>query len=146
MKPMTPERIDEVRHLYNAALKLPLPEVRTILYIQFIDGPLLGWVCQYHLAEHSTSVGISICESGYWGRGICTEAMLLWIGYLFANLELDEINTSMWSGNLRMMRCAEKCGFKLVERVPNCREVRGQLYDGLNFTLSRAEWQMGRTK
>ena len=58
-------------------------------------------------------VGIDICESDSWGRGIGTEALKLWIGYLFSNLEIDTVGIGTWSGNERMIRCGEKLGFVL---------------------------------
>ena len=43
-----------------------------------------------------------------------------------------------------MIRCAEKCGFALEKRRPRVREVRGLLYDSLQFGLDRERWEAGR--
>ena len=86
-------------------------------------------------------------ESPYWNQGLGTEALLLWIDYLVEDLNLTSVRTATWSGNVRMVRCAEKCGLVLVGRTVGNREVRGKRYDGLEFELVRAEWlQPGRAE
>lgn len=141
-EPVPPEKVEGVRQRMVEAVSQPLQEPRNMLYIQHMDGPLLGWVsCYGHDAtERSVCVGIDICESGFWRRGLGTEALRLWLGYLFENMDLACIRTSTWSGNARMIRCAEKCGFRLVETVSGVREVRGERYDQVKFLRSREDW------
>jgi len=112
---------------------------RNQLWIERIEGPLLGWVSSYHHDESDRSiwVGINIAESAFWNQGLGTEALRLWIGYLFQGLDLRRVRLGTWSGNRRMVRCAEKCGFALVGRTVGNREVRGKRYDGLEFELMR---------
>jgi RimJ/RimL family protein N-acetyltransferase len=123
----------------------PLPDPRSSLYVELIDGPLLGWVNSYrHDPSHRTIwAGIDICESAFWGRGIGTEALGLWIGYLFANLDLHRIGLETWSGNERMIRCARKCGFTEEGRFRENVEYDGRRYDGVKFGLLRREWDRG---
>jgi RimJ/RimL family protein N-acetyltransferase len=117
---------------------------RTRLYIELIGGPVLGWVSRYvDKADGTVRLGIDICESAYWGRGLGTEALRLWIGYLFSELDVDRLGTATWSGNERMVRCAEKCGFLAEQRTPDGREVRGRKYDALKFVLTRERWAEG---
>ena len=56
-----------------------------------------------------TAVGIEICDSSFWNKGYGTEALKEWIKYCFASGE-KEIYLETWSGNNRMIKCAEKCG------------------------------------
>jgi RimJ/RimL family protein N-acetyltransferase len=91
-------------------------------------------------AARVTRVGINICESAYWGQGLGTEALHLWVGYLFEGLDLRSVRLGTWSGNDRMVRCARKCRFALVERRAGERDVRGERYDALEFELTREEW------
>jgi len=143
-----PERVEEARISLREKIAQPLPTPRVQLWIQAIDGPLLGWVNHYYhdLAARSVSAGINICESAYRGRGLGTEAFRLWIGYVFANLEVEEVRTATWSGNVRMVRLAEKCGFTLVTREMDKREVQGRRYDGLGFSLCRQAWMTSQGK
>jgi RimJ/RimL family protein N-acetyltransferase len=140
-EPIPAEKIEEARTNMAAALSKTPPTPRNMLYIQRIGGPLLGWVSAYRYdpADCSIWVGIDICEPAFWGKGIGTEALGLWIDYLFGSMSLDRIRMSTWSGNARMMRCADKCGFALVERIPDAREVRGERY-----MLSRKDWEAAR--
>jgi RimJ/RimL family protein N-acetyltransferase len=139
-----PERVEEVRSGMLKAMAEPLATPRTSLYVERVGGPLLGDVSRYRdQADGVTRVGINICESAYWGGGLGAEALRLWIGYLFENLDVDRLGSATWSGNLRMIRCAEKCGFVLVERATGVREVRGRKYDALKFVLTRGRWADG---
>lgn len=140
--PRPPEEHETARQQFLEKLAEPLPTPRNKLWIQMVDGPLLGWVNSYHHdpAARSIFIGISICESDYWCRGLGTEAFRLWIDYQFVQLDLARIHTATWSGNLRMVRVAGKCGFSLTNREIGKREVRGEWYDGLTFALTREKW------
>lgn len=145
--PTPVEELTEARVRKHAAsiaadIAQPLPSARTRLWVERVGGPLLGWVNHYHYDPEArvTHVGIDICESAYWNQGLGMEALLLWIDYLVEGLNLTSVRTATWSGNVRTVRCAEKCGFALVGRTVGNREVRGKRYDGLEFELVRAEW------
>jgi hypothetical protein len=141
-----PERTEAERDSLRAQIAQPLPDPRTQLWVQAIAGPLLGWVNHYHHDPEArfTYTGIAICESAYWGRGLGTEAFGLWIGYLFAHYGLTAVRTATWSGNVRMLRVAGKCGFVLTERDAGSREVGGETYDGLRLELTRAGWDRAK--
>jgi RimJ/RimL family protein N-acetyltransferase len=138
---MTPEEAMRVNRSFTR-VTWPLPTPRAGLRIQMIGGPLLGWVNAYHHdpAARTVLIGICICESSYWGRGLGTEAFRLWMDYQFTQRGLACLYTATWSGNLRMVRVAEKCGFSLTNREVGKREVRGGRYDGLTFALTREQW------
>jgi RimJ/RimL family protein N-acetyltransferase len=50
---------------------------------------------------------------------------------------VDALYTQTWSGNTRMIRCAEKLGFVECNRYVGIREVEGKAYDALTFRLER---------
>jgi RimJ/RimL family protein N-acetyltransferase len=140
--PGPPEEHEAARRRFLEKLVQPPPTPRTQLWVQVIGGPLLGWVNRYHHdpVARTVFIGIDICESAYWHQGLGTEAFKLWRDYLVVRLDLTTIHTATWSGNVRMVRVAEKCGFALTDRnVGNC-EVRGEKYDGLTFALTRERW------
>ncbi|GAB6101540.1 GNAT family protein [Thermococcus atlanticus] len=106
------------------------------------DEPI-GWVVRYTENEHYSVwwVGIDICEDEYLGRGYGSEALRLWIDYLFSNSGIHKIALSTYSFNGRMIKAAKKLGFKLegVER-----EViywKGEWVDKLRFGMLRKEWE-----
>lgn len=49
----------------------------------------------------------------------------------------DELYTQTWSGNVRMLRCAEKLGFVECNRNVATRQLDGKTYDGLTVRLER---------
>ena len=56
------------------------------------------------------------------------------MNYYFEN-GVNELYTQTWSGNVRMLHCAEKLGFVECDRDMGTREVDGQKYDGLTFKI-----------
>ena len=111
------------------------------------NGRHIGSVNAYHIDENydwirnaengqtvHLAVGIDICEPNLWGNGIGTNALRTFINYHFKNGE-DEIYMQTWSGNVRMIHCAEKLGFVECNRDPGTQEVDGQYYDGLTFRM-----------
>lgn len=130
---------EELRASLEKAIKRPLRQIPGRLLIAHVDGPVIGWVNTYLINKdpEKRAVGIDICESSYWGRGLGYQALNLWIGLLFHLTDLKDIHCETWSGNLRMIALANKCGFTEVKREKNKREVNGKLYDGLTFKLTR---------
>lgn len=113
------------------------------------NGKHIGWASAYQIDENYEwldeakegqtvylAVGIDICEADAWGKGIGTNALRAFINYYFEN-GVDEIYTQTWSGNLRMLRCAEKLGFVECNRNVGTREVDGMKYDGLTFVVKK---------
>ncbi|WP_232223951.1 GNAT family N-acetyltransferase [Anoxybacteroides tepidamans] len=103
---------------------------------------IIGTVSYYW--EHKESlwleVGIVIYDSSYWNGGYGTEALKLWIDYLFASMPLVRVGLATWSGNERMIRCAEKLGMKMEGRLRKCRWYNGQYYDSIRMGVLREEW------
>ncbi|WP_240371572.1 GNAT family N-acetyltransferase [Anoxybacteroides rupiense] len=103
---------------------------------------IVGIVSYYW--EHRESlwleVGIVIYDSDYWSGGYGTEALKIWIDYLFASLPLVRVGLTTWSGNERMVRCAEKLGMKMEGRLRKCRLYNGRYYDSIRMGILREEW------
>lgn len=115
------------------------------------NGRHIGWVSSYMMDETFEwisadtiqpgqtvyrAIGIDICEPDAWGNGIGTTAMRAFINYYFDN-GADELYTQTWSGNTRMLRCAEKLGFVECNRYVGIRQVGGKTYDALTFRLEK---------
>ena len=80
------------------------------------------------------TIGIVICESCDWNRGLGTQALTAFCRYLLDHGK-SELRLQTWSGNIRMVRCAEKIGFVECNRIVGNRHIRGGTYDGLTFQL-----------
>ena len=113
------------------------------------NGRHIGWVSSYCIDENYEwirknedgqtvyrAIGICICESDLWGKSIGTNVLRVFINYYFEN-GVNELYTQTWSGNVRMIRCAEKLGFVECDRDVGEREVDGQKYDGLTFKINK---------
>ena len=73
-------------------------------------------------------------EKAFWGSGLGTQALAAFILHHLDHGHRD-LCLQTWSGNVRMVRCAEKLGFVECHREVGNREVRGKTYDGLTFRL-----------
>ncbi len=110
------------------------------------DGRHVGWVVVYQTPDdpHMTEVGIDIVEDRLWGQGLGTEALALWIDYLFRTRGLTRVGLATWSGNLGMVRVAEKLGMKQEACTRNGCEVGGRFFDRLRYGILREEWETAR--
>ena len=125
------------------------PDHRLSLEIETADGVHIGSVSAYCIDENfewhkltteedrrklNWAVGIEITESTYWSNGWGTQELTAFVRY---HLEEGYANlyTQTWSGNIRMVRCAEKIGFVKCNRIVGNRHIRGGVYDGLTFQL-----------
>jgi RimJ/RimL family protein N-acetyltransferase len=103
---------------------------------------VIGTVSYYW--EHKESlwleVGIVIYDPSYWNGGYGSEALKLWIDHLFSVMPLVRIGLTTWSGNQRMIRCAEKLGMKIEGRLRKCRFYNGEYYDSIRMGVLREEW------
>lgn len=130
-------------------LKEPEDEIRFGFEIDTEKGEHIGSINSYFIDEEYNwislkdakpeqklfrTVGLAICESSFCGKGLGTNALAAFIKYYLDNGE-TEIYTQTWSGNIRMIKCAEKLGFYVCKRKVGIRKVRGGIYDGLTFRL-----------
>ncbi len=135
---------------YESVREMPDDVTRWKFEIE-AEGRHIGWVSSYLTDENyewvgevkdgqtvHRTVGIGICESNLWGRHLGTNALGAFIRY-YADHGCKEIYTQTWSGNVRMIRVAEKLGFQECSRVKEECEVDGQKYDGLTFILKISE-------
>ena len=116
--------------------------VEKMAVITSLDGFPLGWVNRYGKKYRSEPffIGIDICVDDYLNKGYGTEALGLWVDYLFANSEIHKICLDTWSFNPRMVRVAEKIGFTYEGRQRAMQFWQGQWLDLLHFGILRREW------
>lgn len=132
---------DEIRERLTRIMSRPKPDVWPRLQICVDKQTHIGSVSEYTKevdGEERHYIGIFIGEKDYWGRGIGEKALKMWLAYLF-NVTLDlSIYCGTWSGNIGMVKLADRCGFIEIEREKNLRQVNGKNYDGLAFKLDKA--------
>ena len=118
------------------------PGVSGLLIIE-TNGELIGEVDADWVDKHTNwlEIGIIIYKSKYWGGGYGTEAFGLFVDYLFKNTPLHRLGLSTWSGNIRMVKAAQKLGFKEEGRIRQARCLNGEYYDAIKMGILRSEWQ-----
>ena len=140
---------DAFRQNRLSRLKKPREGFRWEMEIDTAEGVHIGSVNTYLIDENYEwirikdvkegqkvfyALGIEINEPAYWSRGLGTQALAAYIQYHLAHGHRD-ICLQTWSGNIRMVKCAEKLGFCVCKRIAGFRKVRGGIYDGLTFYL-----------
>lgn len=130
-------------------LKKPKNEIRRTFELDTLAGRHIGTVSSYptgsdfqHMkwnevqsaGEFWYTLGIVICESELWSQGYGTQALTAFCRY-FLNNEITNLRLQTWSGNIRMIHCAERIGFVEINRFVGNRHIRGKVYDGLTFQL-----------
>ena len=149
-KPIEPINPDEYRREMLEFLSAPRDEgFRNFFELATSDGHHIGRINSYALGPDSASIrwpestneqsftaaiGIDICDSRFWGRGLGRQAITAFVRH-FLNHGISDICLQTWSGNLRMIRCAQRIGFVECSRIVGNRHIRGGIYDSLTFRL-----------
>ena len=115
--------------------------------IATLENKPLGWVNRYGKDNPLIwFVGIDICEDDYLNRGYGTEALKLWINYLFANSEYHKLCLDTWSFNPRMARVAEKIGFIFEGCQREMQFWQGEWLNLMHYGMLREEREESRKK
>lgn len=86
-------------------------------------------------------LGILIFNPDYWGGGVGSRALKLWVQDTLDWTDAHTLTFTTWSGNERMIRAARRLGFRECARVREARVVNGERFDSVRFDLLRREWQ-----
>ena len=142
--PDTEEKKNIIIQRYLEDCKNDPPQPRTKAIVTTTENKPLGWVNRYIRGEHFPDtwfVGISICEDEYLNKGMGTEALELWIQYLFTNSNVHRIALDTWSLNKRMMHVAEKVGFVFEGKQREFIKWKDEWIDAVHYGLLRQEWE-----
>jgi RimJ/RimL family protein N-acetyltransferase len=107
------------------------------------DGQPIGNMGLHSIDETDgrATLGISICEKGFWGRGYGTEAIRRVLRYAFSELGLRRVSLGADEDNVRAIRCYEKCGFVREGLLRAYRVRRGHLVGSLAMAILREDWE-----
>lgn len=106
------------------------------------DKKIIGTVGYYwqHKESNWLEIGITIYLPQYWSVGFGREALQLWTSYLFDKKGLLRVGLTTWSGNQRMIKCAESVGMKKEAVIRKCRLWQGKYYDSVKLGVLKEEW------
>ena len=110
----------------------------------YVDKVLTGIVSRYWENKKTRwlEVGIIIYNPDYWYGGYGSEALKLWTTKTFKDFpELEHVGLTTWSGNIPMMKCAEKLGYKLEAKIRKVRYHLGEYFDSIKYGVLREEWE-----
>ncbi len=141
--PLTAEEENRYRTQFMENCTKEKPEPRKTAVIAAHTGQPIGTVSRYTLPAHPNAwfVGIDIFADESLNRGLGTEALRLWVDYLFLHSSIHRIGLDTWSFNTRMIRVAQKLGFASegAQREVQC--WQGQWLDLVHYGLLRSEWE-----
>jgi len=137
---------DDLTNVINQRLKW-LESEKAMPYrhleVDSISGDHIGWVAVYYKNNdpHMTEIGIDLPEDSYWGKGLGTEALRLWIDYLFNEYKLTRIGFSTWDGNEAVKVIGKKLGLVEECRIRKGCVVNSEFYDRIKMGILKEEWQ-----
>jgi len=145
---MTPKEEEAYRERFRAFCQEEPARPRKRATIVAIEGQPMGWVTRYAKEDYPDVwyAGIDIYNDDCLNRGFGTEALRLWIDYLFSHSEVHRIGLETWSFNPRMKRVAEKVGLVCEGAERELLEWQGQRLDFVHYGLLRPEWLAGRDR
>lgn len=83
---------------------------------------------------------IGLGERTVWGKGFASEAMTLFLSYVFHELNFRRIQLMVISYNTSAIKLYERCGFVREGVLREAVERDGQVYDLIQFGMLRREW------
>ena len=135
---------------FNKVKDLPRDRKRYKFEIEW-QGKHVGWVsCYSELSfvpydDGTCAVGIDIADDASRGKGVGTAALKQFIDYLHG-IGNDSVFLETWSGNIAMMRVAQKLGFQEIHRQHGARHVDGGDYDAITLCLNLDNLQSTTSK
>lgn len=111
----------------------------------FVNDQLIGMVSRYWECERTRwlEIGIVIFDPNYWQNGYGTQALRQWVSDTFNTYaEIEHVGLTTWSGNIRMMKVAERIGMRQEACIRKVRYHNGYYYDSVKYGVLREEWQM----
>jgi len=109
--------------------------------IETKDGTLIGDIMYrwYRADVRSVYTGIFIGEKEYWGQGYGTEAIKLFLRYLFVDKQLHKVAVTVSDFNKRAIRAYEKCGFRKDGVLRDNAIVNGKFIDHIVMSILEDE-------
>ncbi len=121
--------------------KKPIFEKKVIVNEE--TNELIGEVNWYWKSEETKwlEVGIVIFNEKYWGKGIGYRVLPKWIDEIFQEFpDIVRVGLSTWSGNIGMIKLAEKIGLKKEAEYKKARIVNNKYYDSLSYGILKNDW------
>lgn len=93
----------------------------------------------YSFSEH-LEIGYIIFDENVRGKGISTEALQLFVDYLFKSKKPHRFEIRIHQDNIPSQKVAEKCGFIFEGKMRSAGFRKNKYYDLLQYSLLRDEY------
>lgn len=106
------------------------------------NGEYIGGCNTMHLdfKNGTTYIALYIGHPDYMNKGYGTEAMKMFLNFLFNELGLRKVKLGVFDFNKRAIRCYEKCGFS-VDGINKDELYRyGKYHDNLAMSITREKF------
>ncbi|NEA50186.1 GNAT family protein [Streptomyces sp. SID10815] len=127
---------------FDTMLRLNPRESAVFTVEDVADGRVIGMADYRDLDPFGqvATLGITVGEPEFWGRGHGSAALRLLVDHLFGAYPLHRLELDTWSGNERAVRAFGKLGFREEGRRRSAVLVAGERYDRVLFGMLREEW------
>jgi ribosomal-protein-alanine N-acetyltransferase len=115
-------------------------EFGTLLIVDKQDK-ILGEISFYKSSTYRTifEIGFSIFKMTDWGKGFMSEAVNLFVPYLFAIKQVNRIEAATMEGNIGSQRVLEKCGFSCEGTARQALFYRGDYVNLMQYAILRED-------
>ncbi|MDX3097924.1 GNAT family protein [Streptomyces sp. ME19-03-3] len=137
-----PVTAEAVQLGFDTMLRLSSRESAVFTVEDLADGRVIGMADYRDLDPYAqvATLGVTIGEREFWGRGHGSDALRLLVGHLFGAYGLSRLELDTWSGNERAVRAFTQLGFHEEGRRRSAVLVEGRRYDRVLFGMLREEW------
>ncbi|MFJ9831687.1 GNAT family N-acetyltransferase [Streptomyces sp. NPDC101169] len=127
---------------FETMLRLDPRESAVFTVEDLASGSVIGMTDYRDLDPYAgvATLGVTIGERGFWGRGHGSDALRLLVDRLFGAYCLNRLELDTWSGNERAVRAFTKLGFREEGRRRSSVLLDGKRYDSVLFGMLREEW------
>lgn len=99
----------------------------------------IGTVNFSNIENKTAEAGKILGNKDYWGRGIATEALLLWLNFGFNEIGLNLIHTRTMQDNFSSIKVNEKIGFRMAKR--EVIDVNNTKYDIIIMEIKKQDFK-----
>jgi RimJ/RimL family protein N-acetyltransferase len=133
---------DELASRYEAGLGGSTGRIHWLLIVTHEGEPIgrIGYVDLDRRNRHA-EIALQIGERDYWGRGYGGDALTLFLGYLFHELNLHKVWLRVEAFNERARRAYEKCGFRHDGVFREHTFLGGRYHDALIMSITEDEFR-----
>jgi len=102
------------------------------------DGEYLGDIDLFMENPSRRTYGLCIVigDRSRWGRGYGSEALAALLRFAFDDLNASEMHINVFEFNTQAIRCYEKCGFYVADRLEQVFEHGGQRWSWLTMACT----------